>query len=295
MRGAWHKIVMRFVNYLNFLDANQDVKLPDFTYDSDFTDTDFANTDYYNERGGQKLTQKIETIALDKYVFCCNNYVVAKKDLCVLKNLNNMSRQFADDTTCGVKGNLTWAGIIFAGTFVIGFGFSTLSSAMDVNETGDDFKKYWLQQRHERFPSEILFPLAIAVMFLISTAVERGALKDEFKRFASVILKHYFHDAKIDTTKMDADALLDVADLIIANMSSQERETISRLAIKLDESDNVGAKNKKFVMAQVTNDITTIINSVFHRNNDLKQLCEGILNGSVKYKSGLFNNTQRTK
>lgn len=48
-------------------------------------------------------------------------------------------------------------------------------------------------------------------------------------------------------------------------------------------------------MAQVTNDITKIINSVFHRNNNLKQLCEGILNGNVKYKSGLFNNTQRTK
>jgi hypothetical protein len=53
-----------FAELFKFLKHNQDVRLINLGHDTDFKDSDFANCDHCNERGGRKVTTKINKIIM---------------------------------------------------------------------------------------------------------------------------------------------------------------------------------------------------------------------------------------
>ena len=199
------------------------------------------------------------------------------------KNLNNVSRQFARQVTRGPKCNLAWAGFIFLGTFTLGMAISTLSSYLYSEGTGQDFKKEWLAQRHERLPAELLTPLSFAVLFLLSTVLEFGGAKEDAKRFAELAIERYMRNANVDTSKFKSAYLRDAAELLIANMPQSVRKEVVSIGVeldkKLDDSFMKHPKKRTILFGKAIKEVSNRIDLMLVDNPELEKSLLLVLQG----------------
>lgn len=200
------------------------------------------------------------------------------------KNLNDVSRQFARQVTRSPKCNLTWAGVIFVGTFTLGMAISTFASYLYSESTGQDFKKEWMAQRRERLPAELLTPLSFAVLFLLAAVGEMDAAKGDAKRFAELVIERYMRDAHIDVSNATGKDLRDAAELLIANMPQIARTEIvsigSELDSKLDASFMKNPTKRTILIAKAIKEVSDRIDLVLADNPELEKSLLFVLQGT---------------
>lgn len=197
------------------------------------------------------------------------------------KNLNNISLQFARRVTRSRKTNLTWAGGIFLGTFTLAMAISTMSSYVYSKQTGQDFKEEWYSQRR---PAEILVPLALAVLFFLSTVGEYHYAKNDARKFAISVLKDYMRDMHIDVSEVQEKNLYDAADLLIANMPEGIRNAVVEIGVNLNntldrKSFMNGPEERDNLFKTAIVQVSQIIDSLLADNPELEQSMLYILQG----------------
>ncbi len=217
------------------------------------------------------------------------------------KNLKRMSRQYANKAEPDLRRNgAKWAGIVFGGLLTFELLLSTCLLWNSYKDYGVDFKEEWCRERKEGFARDLIGPGVFAILaYLVFGELAVMGTKEEAKRFMETVMKRYARKFRIDTSKCKDKCLRDAADLIIANMTQEDRESVVDLGVALDAK--LGAISMKNMAARereiwrTVSDVSNVINSVLNRNPDLEGLIVGIITGKTKYNPKLVEEMQKHK
>ncbi|MBO7509040.1 MAG: hypothetical protein J6T57_02070 [Alphaproteobacteria bacterium] len=174
---------------------------------------------------------------------------------------------------------------------------------------GDSFKDEFYAARAERANMWIYIGLACAVAVMVMDIC--GTLGDvrEAKRFATAIVKRRMKDSHVDISKLNTGTFLQIADLILANMTMEERDAILKVELDLQNKirqNAISAMYYQKTYKQCNNAnlrefcgansaISDTVDVVIDRNPELSNLIMDIVNGKTLCNSDLFVQPQKCK
>ena len=137
--------------------------------------------------------------------------------------------------------------------------------------------------------------IVFAILAYLFAELELVGIRYESKHFALTMAKHYIPNSR----NISEDVLYDIADLIIGNMTKEERAKINNIGMLLDAKLNNISITDKVAQAKAIywakDEMAKVIDSVFVRCPVLEALVLDMLSGKVKYNKFMANTNYQDK
>ncbi|MBO4746085.1 MAG: hypothetical protein J5613_03385 [Alphaproteobacteria bacterium] len=178
----------------------------------------------------------------------------------------------------------------------VGFGIivALIAPETEIHEPeGKNFVQKMVNNPSARAP--VNAGIVFAILAYLFAELELVGIRYESKNFVLRMARHYIPNSR----NVSEDVLYDIADLIIGNMTKEERAKINNIGMLLDAKLNKISITDKVAQANAIcwakDEMSKVIDSVFVRCPVLDALVLDMLSGKVKYNKFMANTNYQEK
>ena len=222
--------------------------------------------------------------------------------------INSMARQYSRAMNPRLRTN---GAALALGTSAMVFGLRMGAMAIEAdtysNDTGKSFSMAWDNVRAAYGNTWRNGAIGVLIGAYLFAELAIYSSKSESKRYAEFVVKRYLHNSHVNVPNADSRVYRDIANLLLANMTAGERQSILDVGISvrqaLDKNNALslageqtpaqGRVQRKCLLIKSKDIISEYLDSVLMRNPGLEPLIYDMLNGKTYFNPRMFNQHQK--